>query len=120
MKSIIAAFLILISAASFAQADTITTAQAKDYIGKQVVLKGKLIGFKTYTAKDGKDVMFLDIDGKYPNTLVGITIFNEALASIKLNQNIDLGKTVKISGVLEIYRDKPTIGIRVAESLRID
>lgn len=119
MKLFFTSILILFFASANAQADTITTAQAKDYIGKKVVLKGKLVGFKIYTAKDGKDMIFLDIDAKYPNTLVGITVFNEALVALKLNQ-IDINKQVKISGIVELYRDKPTIGIRLAENLKIE
>lgn len=119
MKLFLTSILILFFASANAQADTITTAQAKDYIGKKVVLKGKLVGFKIYTAKDGKDMIFLDIDAKYPNTLVGVTVFNEALATLKLNK-IDINKQVYVYGIIELYREKPTIGIRAAENLKIE
>lgn len=102
-----------------AQADTITTAQAKDYIGKEVVLKGKLLGIKPYTDKNGQDILFLDIDDRYPNTAVSVTVFSDALPDIKLTE-ADINKTIYISGELTLYRDKPSIGITKAEQVRVE
>jgi hypothetical protein len=59
-------FLFAFQHQTHAQVDTITTAQAKNYIGKEVVLKGKLMGIKPYTDRNGQDILFLDIDDRYP------------------------------------------------------
>jgi hypothetical protein len=99
-----------------AQADTITTAQAKDYIGKEVVLKGKLLGIKPYTDRNGQDILFLDIDDRYPNTAVSVTVFSDAMPNIKLTA-ADINKTIYISGELTLYRDKPSITISDARQV---
>jgi hypothetical protein len=99
-----------------AQADTITTAQAKDYIGKEVILKGKLLGIKPYTDKNGQDILFLDIDDRYPNTAIGVTVFSDAMPDIKLTE-ADINKTIYISGQLTLYRDKPSLEVNRAEQI---
>jgi hypothetical protein len=101
---------------AYAQADTITTAQAKDYIGKEVVLKGKLLGIKPYTDRNGQDILFLDIDDRYPNTAVSVTVFSDAMPDIKLTE-ADINNTIYISGELTLYRDKPNIGVNDARQV---
>jgi hypothetical protein len=106
----------LICFLGFAQKDTITTLQAKNYIDKEVVLKGKLMNIKEYTDRKGDLILFLDIDEKFPNTLVGVTVFSNAREELKLSQS-DIGKTFYFSGVIEMYRDKPTLQINMASQV---
>jgi hypothetical protein len=116
-QTLLLLFLIVASfTATQAQADTITTAQAKDYIGKEVVLKGKLLGIKPYTDRNGQDILFLDIDDRYPNTAVSVTVFSDAMPDIKLTE-ADINKTIYISGELTLYRDKPSITISDARQV---
>jgi DNA polymerase III alpha subunit len=109
-------FLFAFQHLTHAQADTITTAQAKDYMGKEVVLKGKLLGIKPYIDKNGQDILFLDIDDRYPNTAVSVTVFSDAMPNIKLTA-ADINKTIYISGELTLYRDKPSITISDARQV---
>ena len=72
---------------SFAQSDTITAATAKNYIGKEVVLKGVLKGFKPYSDRNGKNILFLDIDESYPNSEIGVTVFPDAVPEVKITKD---------------------------------
>ena len=101
---------------TFAQADTILVRQAKQYLDKDVVLKGKLMGIKPYTDRNGKEIMFLDIDTTYPNTEVGITIFPDALVELKITADY-IGREIFISGFLTDYRGKPSITVQEANQL---
>jgi hypothetical protein len=74
------------------------------------VLKGKLLGIKPHTDKNGQDILFLDIDTRYPNTLVGVTVFRDAVPEFKLTE-ADINKTVYIFGEMTLYRDKPSLTI---------
>jgi len=76
MKALLIIISIFLSLNSFAQSDTITAATAKNYIGKEVVLKGILKGVKPYSDRNGKDILFLDIDESYPNSEIGVTVFS--------------------------------------------
>lgn len=102
-----------------AQVDTITTERVKEYIGKEVILKGKIVSFKNYTSKDGKQMLFLDIDQSYPNNLIGVTIFEDILSKIKYTQAELYNKQVYIQGKIDIYRDKPNLVLRKVENIQI-
>lgn len=110
---IILALILKLAVSSFAQSDTISTAQAKSNIDKSVVLKGKLMGMKEINDRNGQPIMFLDIDDTYPNTKIGITIFPEAFKEIKFDKSY-IGKTILISGILSIHKDKPNLAINDA------
>ena len=115
---LIALFSCVAVVTSYAQADTISVEQADKFIGKDVVLKGTLKGFKEFTDKKGNLIMFLDIDDTYPNTLIGVTIFPNAFADIKLTKS-DIGKNVYISGTMETYREKASLPIHEASQFKI-
>ena len=55
MNKLLILFLLFFALKTNAQ-DTITTAQAKDFIGKEVILKGKIVGTKIYTNKEGQKI----------------------------------------------------------------
>jgi hypothetical protein len=86
MKPIIYSIIFLFSLNTFAQSDTITAATAKKYIGKEVVLKGILKGVKPYSDRNGKDILFLDIDESYPNSEIGVTVFPDAVPEVKITK----------------------------------
>ena len=117
MKSIILSVFFLISLNTFAQSDTISAATAKNYIGKEVVLKGTLKGFKPFKDRNGKDIMFLDIDASYPDTEIGVTVFPDAFSEVNLKPE-DIGRTVFITGIIEEYRGKPSLPISEGTQLK--
>lgn len=102
--------VLLFVCSSFAQVDTVSTAQVGKYIGKEVVLKGTLQAYKNHVDRNGKEIMFLDIDERFPNTKVSVTIFNSAFADVEINGS-DIGKTVTIYGLVKMYKDRPSIGV---------
>lgn len=102
--------LLLFISSSFAQIDTFSTTQVGQYVGKEVVLKGTLKGFKNYTDKNGQEIMFLDIDDRFPHTKVGVTIFNSAFDDVNIDStNID--KPITVWGFVKLYKNKPSIGV---------
>jgi hypothetical protein len=74
------------------------------------------LGIKPYTDKNGKDILFLDIDDRFPNTLVSVTVFSDALPELNLT-DADINKTVYIFGELTICRDKPNLTISDARQV---
>lgn len=99
--------------------DTITTALAKDFIGKEVVLKGKIVGTKIYTNKEGQKMLFLDIDDRFPNAQINVVMFDEILQQFKTTESELLNKGVKIKGVINLYRNKPQLIIESVGDLEI-
>ena len=117
MKPIIYSIIFLFSLNTFAQSDTITAATAKKYIGKEVVLKGILKGVKPYSDRNGKDILFLDIDESYPNSEIGVTVFPDAVPEVKITKE-DIGRTVFISGIVQDYKGKPSLPISEGKQFR--
>jgi DNA/RNA endonuclease YhcR with UshA esterase domain len=117
MKAILIIISIFLSLNTFAQSDTITAATAKNYIGKEVVLKGILKGVKPYSDRNGKDILFLDIDESYPNSEIGVTVFPDAVPEVKITKD-DVGRTVFISGVVQEYKGKPSLPISEGKQFR--
>lgn len=111
--------LFLFTGSSFAQIDTVSTAKIDKYIGKEIVLKGILKGYKNYTDKNGQEIIFLNIDDEYPNAKVGVTLFNSALSDLNIS-DANLGKKITVYGLVEMYRDKPTIGVNDARSVTLE
>lgn len=116
---LITALTFLLYASAIAQADTISAAAAEKYIGKEVVLRGKLVSTKVHQDRNGKDILFIDIDERYPNSKISVTVFNEALAGLTLG-GADIGKTILIHGIIKTYRDRPSIGINDAEDVVLE
>lgn len=117
MKALLIIISIFLSLNSFAQSDTITAATAKNYIGKEVVLKGILKGVKPYSDRNGKDILFLDIDESYPNSEIGVTVFPDAVPEVKITKD-DVGRTVFISGIVQDYKGKPSLPISEGKQFR--
>lgn len=88
----------------------VTSAELKDNIGQEVILKGKFINFKSYTARSGKNYIFIDIDKKYPETDISVTVFEEAIPNFKFTSS-DLEKTIYVKGTVSIYKEKPQIAV---------
>ncbi len=110
MRTLLCLVLLFAGISASAQTDTISTADAPKYIGKLVVIKGKLNGIKDFTNRDGDKMYLLDVDGTYPDVPMSIRIYKEAYPHFKLTKD-DFGKNVFFRGTLEEYRDKPSLSI---------
>jgi hypothetical protein len=110
MKFIFIISFFFVSFMASAQVDTISTSQGEKYIGKLVIVKGKLNGIKDFTNRDGDKMYLLDVDGTYPDLPMSIRIFKEAYPTFKYT-SADFGKTFYFKGTLESYRDKPSLSI---------
>lgn len=110
--------LFLFAGSCFAQIDTVSTVQIDKYIGKEVVLKGTLAGYKPHIDKNGKDMMFLDIDERYPNNKISITIFNSAFTQVDISGE-DIGRQITVFGLVKEYKDRLRIGVNDARAVNI-
>lgn len=116
---LITTVILCFAVSSFAQIDTVSTNQIDKYIGKEVVLKGTLKSYKNYVDKNGQDIMFLDIDERFPNTKVSVTIFNSAFADVNIDStNID--KPITVYGLVKLYKDRPSIGVNDPRAVMLE
>jgi DNA/RNA endonuclease YhcR with UshA esterase domain len=120
MKSILLVSLIVIAGSFqlYAQ-DTITTQQVHQYLQKEVVLKGKIVHIKDYTTQKGDNMVFLDMDEKYPNNRISVAIYEEIVNQIRPEIHTFLGKNVLIRGIITQYRQVPSIELRKPDYIKL-
>jgi DNA/RNA endonuclease YhcR with UshA esterase domain len=100
-----------------AQTTTVIPAnEAAAHIGEYATVEGVVA--KVFTSKSGNT--FLNIGATYPNqTFTGWIPSASAMSKSPLLSDIE-GKHVKITGRIEIYKDKPEIRINAASQLEIE
>ena len=104
MKFFITTFLLAIASFSFAQ-DTIISKNVNNYIGKEVVLKGKIASFKL--ASEGKSTNFINIDKAYPNNVFTVVVTNKYLHEKNIQLSNSKGKSIIVKGIISIYENDP-------------
>lgn len=104
MKKIITLITLISTAIVFGQ-DTITTSQAKDFIGKQVILKGKIASIKM--AGEGKSTNYINVDAPYPNAVFTIVIPNKAIPTLGFIIDESVGKQIIVKGKVDVYDKDP-------------
>lgn len=104
MKKIIVLILVFISFKSFSQ-DTITTAKVKDYIGKEVWVKGTVASIKLATAEN--NVNYINVDKAFPQNVFTVVITTKYLERLKLKIENAKGKNIFVKGTVVVHgKDK--------------
>ncbi|MGK4566341.1 hypothetical protein [Flavobacterium sp. 3HN19-14] len=97
MKNLVFALFIFISAKSFAQ-DTITTAQVKDYLGKEVWVKGTVASFKP---AGENSLNYINVDKAFPQNIFTVVIADKYLQRLKIDLTKSKGKKILVKGKIE-------------------
>jgi hypothetical protein len=82
-------------------------------VGKPVTVKGEVFGVKPV-----KNMTLIDVGAAYPNQRLTVVLKGEANG--KLDPDLLQGKTVQVSGYLELYRNKPEIIITDPHNMHIE
>jgi hypothetical protein len=105
----------LAAAALPARAETIAPSDAKTHVGQTVTIHASVDEVKT--GRGG--VTFLDMGGAFPDNVFAAVIFPSDLAKFPGAKTLK-GKTVAISGPVELYQGKPEIILKAADQLKAD
>lgn len=113
MKNILFALLFCTIALnlSFAQ-DTVTTNQAKDFVGEFKYVKGLVAGIST--TKSG--ITYINLDAKYPDNIFSAVIFKDYKDIFDLAA-LNKCKNIVIYGKIELYKEKPQIVLKEASQI---
>jgi DNA/RNA endonuclease YhcR with UshA esterase domain len=104
-KTIVALFAAAIAALAFAQtAPTYTPSEAAKHVGETATVTGKVDGFH----QSGKGNIFLNMGGAYPNQAFTAFIPSGSAGQFSNPQQYE-GKTVSVSGKIQLYKGKPEI-----------
>ena len=104
-KTIVALIAAAIAALAIAQTPpTYTPAEAAKHVGETATVTGKVDGFH----QSGKGNIFLNMGGAYPNQAFTAFIPSGSAAQFANAQQYE-GKTVSVSGKIQLYKGKPEI-----------
>jgi hypothetical protein len=99
--------------AQTAPGPTIGPADAKSHVGQTAVVEAAVSDVRT--ARSG--VTFIDMGGRYPDNRFVAVIFVGDIAKFPGVKGLP-GKTVAVSGPVELYQGRPEIVLRSAEQLQ--
>jgi len=104
-KTIVALIAGAIAALAIAQTPTTyTPEEAAKHVGETVTVTGKVESFH----QSGKGNIFLNMGGAYPNQAFTAFIPSGSAGQFTNAQQYD-GKTVSVSGKIQLYKGKPEI-----------
>jgi len=95
--------VVLISCKSFAQ-DTITTAQIKNYIGKEVWVKGTVASVKMASEDN---INYINIDKAFPNNVFTVAITTKLAERLKIKLESAKGKKILVKGKITSNEKDP-------------
>jgi hypothetical protein len=95
--------------ASVAQAQTLTTAQAKAHEGESGTVCGKVVGAKTATTSLGEPT-FINLDSAYPNQVFTILVWGDDRKNV--GELPHVGTRVCASGMIQDYKGVPEIVVK--------
>jgi DNA/RNA endonuclease YhcR with UshA esterase domain len=96
-----------------ARAQTIGPAETKAYVGKPVTVQAAITD--VHVAKSG--ATFIDMGGEFPDNNFVAVIFADDAAKFPDAAALE-GKTVTITGTVQMYQGKPEIILKSASQLK--
>jgi DNA/RNA endonuclease YhcR with UshA esterase domain len=96
-----------------AQAQTIGPSETKAYVGKPVTVQAAISD--VHTARSG--ATFIDMGGEFPDNEFVAVIFADDAAKFPNASSLE-GKTVTITGTVQMYQGKPEIVLKSASQLK--
>ena len=94
----------------------IADAEALKHVGQNVTVEGTIT--KVFKSRNG--TTFLNFGGNYPDVTFVVWIPQDAPEAIDSGLSNLQGKKVKITGTIQLYRDKPEIKVTTKEQIVIE
>lgn len=104
MKKVLLLAFLTLTFISFAQ-KTISTAEAQDNIGSEVIIKGTIASFKL--ASEGKSTNNINIDKAYPDNIFTVVLTNKYLEEHKIDIANCKRKEIIVKGTITFYDKDP-------------
>jgi DNA/RNA endonuclease YhcR with UshA esterase domain len=94
----------------------IADAEALKHVGQNVTVEGTIT--KVFKSRNGNT--FLNFGGNYPDVTFVVWIPQDAPEATDSGLSNLQGKKVKITGTIQLYRDKPEIKVTTKEQIVIE
>ena len=117
MKTLILCILITLTFNVCYTQTEITPSKSKNYVGKHVIVTGKIIEVYENSVGD----LFLSFDKKYPYNPLSIVIFASDRGNVQEDLRINwyslVDATISVSGIIGTYQYKHEIILKKAEQI---
>jgi hypothetical protein len=117
MKKIIFLFLVFGSELAYSQSDTLKASQAKDFVGKEIIVKDIIAGARFFDRPD-KKTFLINLAERYPNTPLTVVLYDENYTNLSIKENLD-GKNIVVKGIVSVFNDKIQIVVTDLKNITI-
>jgi hypothetical protein len=100
-----------------AQSDTLTAAMAKDYLGKVVLVKDRIVGARLFERPD-KTTFLINLAVAYPNTPLTVVLYNNQYKELEPKDKLE-NKNILVRGIVTLYNGKLQIVVEDLKNIRI-
>lgn len=117
MKNILVLIFVAFSFQSFSQSDTLKAIQAKDFVGKEIIVKDLIAGARFFERPD-KKTFLINLAERYPDTPLTVVLYDQNYVGLEPKENLD-GKEIVVKGVVSVFNDKIQIVVTDLKNIRI-
>jgi hypothetical protein len=117
LKYLLISSFFLFATIANAQKDTLTALQAKDYVGKQIVVKDIIAGARLFERPE-KTTFLINLAERYPNTPLTVVLYDTVYKALSQKENLD-NKTLIVNGTVSIFNQKLQIVVEDIKQLTI-
>ena len=101
----------------------ISPAVAGNFIGKEVLVTGKVVS-SFFAEDESGSPTFINLDQKFPNNALTVVVFKNYLDSMRLNCLELENKQIEISGKVSQYKDeygkiRPSIEVKSIDQIKV-
>ena len=113
-KNLAATAVALLLLAAPAQAETIPPAEARDHIGSVMTVEGVV----SQVSISKSNTTFINFGGRYPNQVFYAVIFRDNATRFAGVSSLE-GKTVAVTGAIDLYKGRPQIIVADPDQIEV-
>ncbi len=118
LKSLTTVGLVFFAMSAFAQAKKLAAAEAKDHIGEQATVCGRVASTRYAATTRGKPT-FLNLEKPYPSQLFTVLIWGETREKFGTPEEKYRDKQVCVTGTITEYRKAPEIVVSEPQNIEM-
>lgn len=117
MKILVISICVFFTQLVYCQSDTLKATQAKDFVGKEIIVKDIIAGARLFDRPD-KKTFLINLAESYPNTPLTVVLYDQNYLDLESKGDLT-GKTITVKGLVSIFNEKIQIVITDIKNILI-
>ena len=117
MKKLMVFICILMAQLAYSQADTLKASQAKEFIGKEIIVKDIVAGARFFDRTD-KKTFLINLAERYPITPLTVVLYDQNYVAFEPKEGLE-GKVIVVKGVVSIFNEKVQIVVTDLKNISV-